>query len=371
MLCLLGSHTLLAETFMEQLINHGTDSSANHLFIENPSVYFPQNMEMNIFIHQRASNSTVKTTNFDDIDVQKNNSKEKNIGLGLGLDMGSGLGITVVHQILESVEINTHSDRGTREFIETFKSHYSSLKVAVELTESLSAGFRLGFLNQHNEILGSFRLNPGSFTNFSTSMIGTGGGLNFSRGHFHIGGTYLPSMKGKSEILSEEKIVTSPGKAELAMSLERGNYSFGASMKRWIYKFDDRALGTTLNDDNQTRISLFGLNVSDQSLYHLDQKKIGLNYTLDSQTLLKGSLSKLTVELNQNLEQNLPGENSRARTFFYYFFQSILEYKKGKLIFTLGLNKSLLKEHAFEIGTRKIEFEDSFYDIIGGVYANL
>ena len=356
---------------MEGVIHHSTDASSEHLFIENPSIYFPSQTEMNIVVHRKVSDSNFKTTNFGDVEEQKTSSLGRNVGVAAGLDLGGGLGVSLNHQLLEMEEINTHTDRGDREYLETFKSHYTSVKVSVELTESIFAGIRMGVLNEHNEIIGSFRASSSEFTRFSTSMIGTGGGLSYHQEKISVGGSYLPPMKGKSEVYSEEKLVTSPGVAEFSGSLQNGDKRYGFSLKRWIYKFDDRFLGTTLNDADQTPISLYGINITRNFFYNLDQKKFGAQVPLKSDVLLKASVSKVTFELNQNLEQNLPGQRENAPQYSYYYLQSLLGFQKGNLDFVIGLNVIYDKTFSYTSGSRRFDYDESGYDLIGGVFSKI
>ncbi|NRA46857.1 MAG: hypothetical protein HRU09_18060 [Oligoflexales bacterium] len=371
-IALLGAWQLIslpsfAQSFIEDSISSGTEGLGNHLFVLNPSAHLPSQMEVDLFFTNGFTSNKFESGNTN----IENQSSLNKIGMAIGFDLGGGLGLGLSHQLIKSEEKNVNTNAGRDEFVETFNGQYSTVKAIVELSEHITAGFMMRFLDSEISLVGSFNTNPGSVTNFKPSLFGSGGGLNATINRLHLGAAYLPAMKGKTEIYSEEKIITEPGRVFFSIALQAKQFNAGLVIKRWIYKQDDRALGTSLDDANQTQIDLFGLNVDRNLIFAQEQRKLGMDYFLSSASKIKISLSQFTADINDDPVNFLPGENPDSPKLSYYVVQAILAIDNKKLTLMGGLTKSFQKTASYGTGGGKTSYEGDWQELIAGIVAKL
>ena len=361
------NHLVYAQSFIEDSISSGTEALGNHLFGLNPSSHLPAQMEVDLFFTNGFTSNKFESGN-NNIENQSSLNK---IGMAVGFDLGDGLGLGLSHQLLKSEEKNVNTNAGRDEFVETFNGQYSTVKAIVELSENITAGFMMRFLDSEISLVGSFNAGPGSITTFKPSLFGSGGGISAVVNKLHIGAAYLPAMKGKTEIYSEEKIITEPGRVVLSAALQAKQFNAGLVVKRWIYKQDDRALGTSLDDANQTQIDLFGLNVDRNLLFALEERKLGVDYFVSPTSTIKISLSQLTADVNNDSVNFLPGENSDNPKLSYYVLQAMLAIDNKKLKFLGGMTKSFQKTVSYGSGGGQSSYEGDWQELIAGIAAKL
>lgn len=356
-----------AQSFLEDSVESGTQGLGPHLFILNPSAHLPTEMEVDLFFTNGFTSNKFTSGNTS----IENQSSLNKIGMAVGFDLGGGLGLGLSHQLIKSEENNVNlNNRGTQ-FVETFNGQYSTVKAIVELSEHITAGFMMRFLDSELSIVGSFGTSPGSITTFKPSLFGSGGGLSAAINNLNLGAAYLPAMKGKTEVYSEEKIITEPGRVLLTAALKAQKFNAGLVVKRWIYKQDDRALGTSLDDANQTQIDLFGLNVDRNMIFPLEQQKLGVDYFISATSTMKVSLAQITEEVNNDLVNFLPGENSNNPELSYYVVQAMLAVDNDKLKFMAGITKSFQKSVSYGSGGGASSYEGDWQELIAGVVAKL
>ncbi|MFK7826936.1 MAG: hypothetical protein AB8G05_22525 [Oligoflexales bacterium] len=358
---------VFAQAFIEDSISSGTEGLGNHLFVLNPSSHLPSEMEVDLFFTNGFTSNEFSSGNTS----IENQSALNKIGMAVGIDLGGGLGLGLSHQLIKSEEKNVNTNAGRDEFVETFNGQYSTVKAIVELSEHITAGFMMRFLDSEISLVGSFNTSPGSITTFKPSLFGSGGGLSAVFNKLHLGAAYLPAMKGKTEVYSEEKIITDPGRVVLSGALQAKRFNAGLVIKRWIYKQDDRALGTSLDDANQTQIDLFGLNVDRSLLFALEQRKLGFDYFVSPTSTIKISLSQFTADINDDPVNFLPGENSDNPKLSYYVLQAILAVDNKKLKFLGGLTKSFQKTASYGTGGGQSSYEGDWQELIAGIAAKL
>ena len=358
---------IFAQSFIEDSVSSGTQALGEHLFVLNPSAHLPAQMEIDLFFTNGFTSNKFESGNTN----IENQSTLNKIGMSIGFDLGGGLGLGLSHQLVKSEEKNVNTSAGRDEFVETFNGQYSTVKAVVELSESITAGFMMRFLESEVSLVGSFNTNPGSITTFKPSLFGSGGGLSAKINKLRVGAAYLPAMKGKTEIYSEEKIITEPGRVLFSAALQAKQFNAGLVVKRWIYKQDDRALGTSLDDANQTQIGLYGLNVDRSLIFALEQKQLGVDYFLSTASTLKVSLSQMTADVNADSVNFLPGENSDNPKLSYYVLQALWVIDSKKLRFMGGISKSFQKSVSYGEGGGQSSYEGDWQELIAGVVAKL
>lgn len=236
--------------------------------------------------HTEVGGDEIKSTVFD----------EAILGT-VNFDLGAGARVALLHELVFRKTKTTSSAirRGApREEVE--KTQMDALRITIELTEGLTAGMMLRYVYRDRLIYGD--LSVGQQTNYKTSMIGYGGGAAFNLKNFGLGYAYFPQLRGKTDILGEEKIVVEPGFLNLDASY-KPNDQFVISLlnRRYLWELDDIGRGTTNTDTNQTRISLYGLD-PDQYLLTDSLTMLGISYGLGKIATLKLALGQEKAHFN-------------------------------------------------------------------------
>lgn len=349
----------------------GTDALNPHPFMLNPAAYLPETAEASFLFLRSQYGNTLITNRNGNISQQENDSSDSFLALSMHANAGSGLGIGIDYQMYEQEEQNQLSSRGNTRFTEAYSSRYTAARAVVDITEKVILGFMIRFLDAEQELVGNFFINPSSLTRFKSSLFGTGGGIRINMDKFQAGGAYLPPMKGRAEIYTEEKIITLPGIAELSAAYQTGSYGLGAAVRRWLYKQDDRPEGTTLNDENQSQVNLLGLNADHNYLFLREQQQAGIDYKLKNGSLLKLSLSRFSAEFNDNPDRDLPGENQSNQLIQYLMGHFFFVFIQKNLTLTMGYTRSLNQNIRFVSGSGTIEYKGRKQNIIAGIQTSL
>jgi hypothetical protein len=137
-------------------------------------------------------------------------------------------------------------------------------------------------------------------------------------------------MRGKTEILGEQKIISYPG-----LTGFDGFYQFkqgivlGLSYKRWFYKSDDRTELSTSPDDGRT-ISLGGLDV-DQFFYRTQAIGIGTDLQVVQDIELRLGVIRQDGVF-QFADNVVPGDRpSDEKTVQYQIYKAGLRLQKQKV----------------------------------------
>lgn len=316
----------------EYMIATGTSVSSKGPFTINPASLMTQNLEVNmLFLNNRTANK---------FSLENESIRTEGVTSTLGLaalsNLGSGLH-TSFNYYQTSAEFRSYTDRNNNfDFIESIDHKLMSFSAAVDLTDIIVLGVKLQLLRENVDLLGSFDISPKERTQYVSQQFGSGAGLLLKLEKNLISAAYLPPMKGKAEIIKEEKVLTAPGMAEIAISFKNEPIQLGFAARRWLYKKDDRNQGTTLSNANNTAIDLNGLNTESNQLFLLDQKQIGLDYTLSQSASITTSLSINNVEHNESPEVSLPGENAQNKTYNFYRLQLFYEHKRNRFNLRFG-----------------------------------
>ncbi len=363
---------LFADSFIERMVMQATDAAGDHLFLVNPATALPGALKGEVLIDKGTYNNRFKqTSNNGQVEQQQTESTNDYLAVAMMTNVGAGLGLGIDHQ-RNFHETTSKEQDGDRDHIETRSSQISTARAVVELTETLKAGILIRFMEVEYNLIGSFNVGTNTTTNYKGSLFGSGGGLHLNLNNFCAGAAYIPPLKGKTEVFAEEKILTQPGIAEIAVAFGPEKWIGGFSYRRWIHKEDDRHAGTTLNDNNQSEVSLFGLDVEQTTIFPLNQLQIGMIYKISQKTRLNFSLSRDTVEFNFDPVVNLPGDNTEEKeTYTYNKAIAVIVLNNDRFDVQFGVHYQP-KDHEFTNDNgAKVSFSGSRRDFFAGVGGSL
>lgn len=360
---------IYSQDLMESRLNLATDAFGPHPFLLNPSSFRADELEIFLFNNRGFHEIEYIETDGSGNEQAGTNTKSSgnNTGIALGINMGSGLNINLIHQMIKSEEATSDRRRSSSEFIETYTSRLSVIAAVVELFENLSLGLQMRFLDAEVDLVGNLNVNPRNITSFRPSLLGSGGGLELKLNNLIISAAYVPPLKGKAEIYSEERIITRPGFAEFSGALDKKKFRLGLSFRRWLYKKDGKSAGTTLDDANQSSVNLYGLNVERNLLFPLTESQIGFDYPLTAESDLRGSISRISTEINPDIGDSLPGENVKNTRFSYHQIQVHFIIRNNNLALFIALAKSLDRSHK----NARLSYSGDYQGVTLGVKATL
>lgn len=252
--------------------------------------YFPPKERLNtndfaILLTKEEKTTTLDHTHVGGDDIKTKSTQEAAAAM-VGFDMGAGARVSILHELYfrKSKTSSSALRRGVpREELE--KIQQDALRITIELVEGLSAGMMLRYLYLDRSIYGD--LTVSTPTSLKTTLIGYGSGAALQFKTFGFGYGYFPQLRGKTEVLGEEKIIIEPGSLNIE-AFYRPNDDFVISLlnRRNLWELDDIDKGTTTADANQTRISLHGLD-PDQYLLTDSLTMLGLGANLNKGVRLK------------------------------------------------------------------------------------
>jgi hypothetical protein len=356
------SATSYAQSSIERRLSRSTDASAEHLFLNNPAAFQPVGLKLGGFFLRESSDHTLRQERTGNLSEIKSSGKEDLIGVAALSDFGAGLSLGISH-MRSFDDVATSDLNATEPRNEFFKKQYTIGKAVIELSESLTVGVSVRHLAMETSVRGAMFVDEDDQTNYQGTLYGIGGGFMFHLNQIKFGMAYHPPLKGKSEIYGEEIIVTDPGMGEANATYSSGKIVFGFSFIRNLYKEDDRFEGTTINDDNQTQISLFGLSPEKNNLFFLEEKQVGLDYMLVNKGLVKLGVAVARSEFNFAPSQDIPGDNGDLETYKYYRFSASYVLTNPQFKLEIGGNYSL-KNHSYESNnSTQIDFSGYNRDI--------
>lgn len=285
---------------VEDHLQHGTDGTATHLFPLNPAIQKVDQTQGGVILLRDSKEVKLDQTASSD-DTITNKVNDDYLAAAAAIDLGAGAGIGISHQTLyRKVETNVTARGNAEPVEETTKIQHSQLKLLVELTDGLRAGMAVRYLYKDVALFGNplsgGRREPA--TRFRTTLVGYGAGFAYAqKEQFGLAYTYYPPLRGKTDVEGEEKIVVERGEisADAFYKISKV-WTGGILYKRWINEVDDLAAGTTAADD-QTRISLYGLDL-DQYLIPSQMIMVGGDAELSKQTGLRLSVGQEVAEFN-------------------------------------------------------------------------
>lgn len=337
-----------------------TDGAASHLFLSNPATHMPSaSTEAGLLAARTKRTSMIEHVD-DGGDKVETASQFETLAAAFMADAGAGMGVGVSHAAEFREWATDFADRGGADRTETTRFDQTSARAVIELMEGLNAGFSARFLRRQVSILGDDSLGPAEATSYKVSFFGYSAGMawNFGRGGF--GYAYEPPLHGKARVEGEDRIVVEPGRIELdAFYKANDQCTVGLLARRALNEVDDLAAGTTADDD-QTRISLYGLD-PDQYVIPDRTVMLGLDWKAAPAVWLRFAAGEERATFNFRdyfvysqigARQDKDDEDEGLR---YYRYRAAAEWSQGKLQAAAALG----------YWTRKADFPDSMN---GGSY---
>lgn len=322
-------------------VDQGVDVFGVHNFHLNPASYRLDPFSVQLSLFRTRSSSTYKQAQGNNNFQQNSQRMENYLAAGVMADAGGGLWFGANIEQLKSETKSSRSDINNQQIPESSDSRLSSGKAVVELTEMVSVGFSLRFLEVERSLVGAFGVNPlNAITTFKTTLFGSGGGLLINnQNKFVLAANYFPAMKGKSDILGEEKIIIEPGNSDVGVGFTlKDEIKAGFIYRRWLYKKDDRVEGTTLNNNNQTRVNLYGLDIEQTNIFPTSVMILGISYPIDKNLKALASIARENLVFIESVSQNLPGENDDDPKAARNIYKILLLIQRAKINFMAGLN---------------------------------
>jgi hypothetical protein len=150
---------------------------------------------------------------------------------------------------------------------------------------------------------------------------------------FGVAAQWTPPMRGKANILGEERLLSEPGLAGLALRGGPAAWQWGAYWHRWIHKRDDRADNTSTA--NNRTIVLSGMDF-DSFLFPVWQLGLGGEAEVRSNLALGATLVREQGEFIFNADQ-VPGDNPDGQRVSFWRLRSTMRLTNGKVNVTAGL----------------------------------
>lgn len=357
--------TLLAATpvaraeMAEESLQQATDSNSTHLFTLNPAVLTPKGLQGGALLLRQSRTSSLDHTGTggDKLSTEVQDEYEC---AALLVDLGAGAGLGVSHQLqFHKAETSDETSKNGRSLAETVKIQRSTLRLMVELTTELHAAINIRYLYRDTSIFGDPFMSPGEETRYKTTMVGYGSGFVYQFKNAAAAYTYYPPLRGKTDVEGEEKIVVEPGQIGFDGYFEaRKDLVVGLLAKRWLNEVDDLASGTTAAD-NQTKISLYGLD-PDQYLFRKQLIMLGADWSFNKQAALRFSIGQELADLNFKdlLIYSRAGVRQRGSG------NEELKYNRYRAMLRFG-DKGVEADAGLGIVSRKYDFSD---DMNGGSY---
>ena len=243
---------------------------------------------------------------------------------------------------------------------ETLAGQFTSLWSAIELTEQIKAGFKLRFIETQHNIVGNFFINPNNKTTFKSSLFSTGAGIHGNFNRLAVGLYFQQAAKGKAVILGEERIVTQPGLVDIHAAITGNKVNSGIMYRRYLFKDEELSEGTTINDEDQSEISLLGMDPEWNTLFMTSQIGIGAEVTAQEKTQIYLGLNRIESEFNFDLQNSLPGNNENNEKFTYLKLTGAIILNNPQFNLFGGMSLSSGKNHSFSLSNNtKYTFQSS------------
>jgi hypothetical protein len=235
----------------------------------------------------------LRTTNLLANDDQKTEtkaeSKEEMYGLGAVGDLGAGMlaGLQCERVFTESKTTRSTSVTTAKDLMQ--QQAINGI-VAIEIATGVRLGFLMRYVSLTADLAGGFNTGEIYRVRYHGNLLGHGGGIYGNYGDFSGGMTYYPAIKGKSEIMFEERIVADPGLATADAAYRIGKHLVGASLIRWIHKRDER-VATVTSVDGQRTLTLNGSD-PEKNVFPILAYHVGLEFNLNGPVSLLAGISR-------------------------------------------------------------------------------
>ena len=262
----------------------------------------------------RHTHQTTFIAKDDSSTETKSDLLENGYGAGALFDLGAGTaaGITAEKFFAQNnVTVSTSNSKPVEHMdIQTFTG-----RINIELATGLRVGVALRFLGETGAILGSPNASVKSdVIRYSGNLIGHGAGLYYGINQFTVGGVYFPAARGKSEILSEERIIDEPGDVLVDGSAKFDVGTIGLGIERSVHKRDERA-AQVLSEDGRRTLDLAGIG-QDKNAFLTQTIHVGGEYKINPALGIRVNLAQHTREWVFD-RSRVPGDSSDPDSFSY------------------------------------------------------
>lgn len=173
---------------------------------------------------------------------------------------GASLGLQYSEQQRSVSAKHINSNRNNNE---KFTNRDYRLNFAVDFTPALRGAFTFHHTKLHAELAGNFFVGNDDHTHYKGSMSGYGLGLNYSLNLLQIGLYSHVPMRGKAMVEGEQKIISEAGIYGLDLNFRpKPQFNIAFHVSRWSYKHDERDSSDATSPENQSQISLRGVDIN-------------------------------------------------------------------------------------------------------------
>lgn len=353
-----------------RLVTIANSSKPFSSFHYNPAVTDTQNEnKLSLLNYSGEKTSTFETHDLNGTLLEhiENNDQFKSQGVGWSSSLGSGLYVAANYVVWESNQSNRTTNRNF-DYPEKFNRTWASVKAAFDLADQVYGGFQMKYVSFEDIIIGSFNTRPDMTTRLAGDGVVTTVGVNAKFDNAGVAGSYQLPLRAKSEVYSEEKFVSMAGMRSISLSYGLEGWEVFLSQFNFEYKDGDRAEGTTVNDQNMTAISLFGLNRYFQRMFPLQIRELDIHYELNDQVYFGAGFGLWQIEYLVDSENTLPGDLEGDGVFFEASESHLfLEYQMENLIFVGGLRNKFDRISDIETGRRMVKYDGSSKAIFIGL----
>ena len=308
------------------LVHH---HGGNHIFHYNPASNKTDKGIVSVFQGSSSCKATAKGVSGQREEVLRFDCfwKTQAAGILVPID-GAAFGIKTI----QMVQDHTTLFQENRSYKEKFGSKDWEFHFLVDLTDLIRAGFVYRYTSIDETIYGGYFIDSQDFTRVKGTMTGYRLGFSYTSRFFEVGVYNGSSLRGKSEIYGEQKILSDPGRYGASLHLGHARtLGFGLFTETISYKKNDRASLSTSPMD-QRKISLRGLNLM-RFFYPLQRS--GLQISTLLRPGLTGVLGVTAEEGKMNFSESLPQNNDEQKMVTNLLYEMSLALSKDKL--SIGL----------------------------------
>ncbi|MGE0174776.1 MAG: hypothetical protein AB7T49_18430 [Oligoflexales bacterium] len=257
-----------------------TDNISGTFFSYNPAAAYSKNLKATIMqaSSQRDDGFIVNPDSENAIKFD-NQTKVKEEAVALMFPMG-GASFGLAGKFT-SVDFKGKNDLTTSKDIETQRRKDFDARFVMEITSSIRGAFNYHYQHLQSDILGAIFIDENDRTRFKGTLSGFSVGVIYEENQASVGAHYTPPMRGKAEIVGEQKILSAPGLVGIGGTYKFSNdFIAGLETRRWMHKRDDLDDPSTSPID-QRDISLNGLD-AEQYYFPTSEYELGLDYLVNA-----------------------------------------------------------------------------------------
>lgn len=301
---------------------------------KNPAHPAIEGSQAGVLLLQDERETVNTSTNQGNPDtIVKSKVEADGLGLKFGTDLGGDSSLSLIVRRIWQKNQTTRTDLEDP-VIELQRFDSVEGRFSFELSSQFSLGIGLRFAEVENVVYGAFFLDESQRTRYKSSLSGFSAGASGVLGDIlTLTAAYLWPMRGKTEVISEEKLVKEPGIVELGVaSLDSGSWGLSGVFRRWIHERDERAEQTTLASGDRS-IDIRGL---DPNRFYFPHEELGVGfwYGLGKDiALLIGVTQETSIYIFDST--SIP-ESDSSDKFSFLRYHAGLSGRRDNLQFGLG-----------------------------------